>query len=170
LTVIGISAKSLAITRDLLALRDRFSHASLTISAICSESSVITAALSRLKHLFSKHRSPIVLEQLQARPQLVSVCDTAPTGCTLLYSCLDDEVRSLKEVIDQHGKLDWKGKAKMVWREPAMQGLLQRIRGSATALNLLLQCFQVWVCGTCRGRLANSWLFQRIGRRDSSTA
>ncbi|OIW24754.1 hypothetical protein CONLIGDRAFT_105519 [Coniochaeta ligniaria NRRL 30616] len=141
-TVLGIAVKCVTVARDLSTLRDKYMHASLTISAICSESAVVNAALCKLQSLFSQPQDEGFV-QFQSRPELASACDTALTGCTLLYSCLDDEVQSLRIQAQANAtvELTWSQKSKVVWKDSTMKELLQQIRGQTSALSLLLQCF-----------------------------
>lgn len=141
-TVLGIAGKCVTVARDLSTLRDKYMHASLTISAICSESAVVNAALCKLQSLFSESHIE-AFERFQSRPELAAACDTALTGCTLLYSCLDDEVRSLRISAGVNGEMSWSQKAKTVWKDDTMKELLQQIRGQTSALTLLLQCFHL---------------------------
>ncbi|KAK3941399.1 hypothetical protein QBC46DRAFT_340532 [Diplogelasinospora grovesii] len=142
-TILVIAGKCITVTKSLSDLRGRFAHANLTISAICSESAVVNAALYRLQHLFNDE-STQAFSRFRGRPDLSANIDLALTGCTLLYSCLDDEVRKLRFALDNAGRrLTTTQKAKAVWKDGTMKGMLQQIRGQATALNLLLQCFQL---------------------------
>lgn len=145
-TVLGIAGKCVTVARDLSILRDKYTHASLTISAICSESAVVNAALCKLQSLFSQPQDEGFV-RFQSRPELASACDTALTGCTLLYSCLDDEVQSLRIQAPANAtvELTWSQKSKVVWKDATMKELLQQIRGQTSALNLLLQCFHLYV-------------------------
>lgn len=145
-TILGIAGKCVTVARDLSNLRDKYTHASLTISAICSESAVVNAALCKLQSLFSQQQHE-AFDRFQSRPELATACDTALTGCTLLYSCLDDEVQSLRlhASADGNAELSWSQKTKVVWKDATMKELLQQIRGQTSALNLLLQCFHLYV-------------------------
>lgn len=142
-TVLSIAGRCVTVARELSALRDKYKHASLTISAICSESAVVNAALCKLQDLFDDTHDGEAFERFQSRPDLAAACDTALTGCTLLYSCLNDEVRSLQVASETAGGLSRTQKAKTLWKEDTMKELLQQIRGQTAALNLLLQCFHL---------------------------
>lgn len=72
-TVLGLAGKCVTVARDLSVLRDRYAHASLTISAICSESAVVNAALRKLQSLFSQPRCG----GLRSASMLSGTCTTA---------------------------------------------------------------------------------------------
>jgi hypothetical protein len=152
-TALGITAKCLAATKDLSDLTHRFKHARLTILAICSESAIINAALCNLQNLFfcsEDSAGENAYARFCSRPELAMACDTALTGCTLLYSCLDDELQDLKLAVERQGMhrsndFHWHQKAQIIWKDATMKELQRQVHGQALALNLLLQCFQVYV-------------------------
>ncbi|KAK3376969.1 hypothetical protein B0T24DRAFT_592598 [Lasiosphaeria ovina] len=140
-TILQIAAKCVSVTKQLSDLRRKFTHSTLTITAICTESSVINASLSRLQDLFLT-RQDEVFGRFQGRPELASACDTSLTGCMLLYSCLHEEVETLHRAITDRGDLSTTQKILALWKESEMKELLVQIRGQATALSFLLQCLQ----------------------------
>jgi hypothetical protein len=147
--IITIATKCVTITKDLSEVQSQFSFASLTIIAICTESSVCSSALFRLQSLLvhRQQRSSHIstgLQQLLDQPLFLSSCDAALTGCILILSCLDNELGVLRQAAKENSQLKWSQKVRAVWKEQTMQGLLQQLRGQVTALNLLLQCTQMW--------------------------
>ncbi|KAK3384860.1 hypothetical protein B0H63DRAFT_522207 [Podospora didyma] len=128
-TIFGIATKCVSVTKQLSDLRGKFAHATLTITAICTESSLINASLSRLQDLFLTRQNE-VFGRFQGRPELASSCDTALTGCMLLYSCLHEEVKVLHDVIMERGELTTTQKVLAVWKESEMKELLLQIRYS----------------------------------------
>jgi hypothetical protein len=142
--VASISSKCISTSIALQALQQRFSDASLTIAAICSESTIINTALSKLQVIFTDAASA-AHRRFKSDPSLVNACDTSLTGCTLLYSCLEVEIGKLGDGTSSMRKLKLWQKTKVVWKEDRMRHLLQQMRGQATGLNLLLQCFHMYV-------------------------
>jgi hypothetical protein len=145
---ISVAASILAITnhcfstaKTLNTLRNDFKDAGMTISAICSETSIMTASLSHLQGLVFNNPDAFS-SQLESRPELSSTFDTALTGCVVVFSVLDTEVQKLTRQALQKGGIGWAARAKVIWKEDTMKNLLQQIRGQQTALTLLIQLLQ----------------------------
>ncbi|KAF2426170.1 hypothetical protein EJ08DRAFT_379081 [Tothia fuscella] len=141
-SIVGTTAACLRVTKSLSSLQTKYKNANLIIVAICSESSVISASLSQLQNLFTDTTSDVAA-RFRTRPELAAACDTALTGCMLLYTCLEDEVGLLNAAAQKPGGLDWTERAKIVWKEDEMVDLLEQIRGQEAALTLLLQGLQM---------------------------
>lgn len=141
-SVVGISEACLSVTKALSDFRDKYQKANLTITAICSETSVVSASLSQIQSLLYRDGDALILK-LEQRPDLASTFDIALTGCMVLYSSLEDEIADLRVAIRQDDGLGWKDKFKTAWKEDDMTHLLQQIRGQVIALNVLLQGLQM---------------------------
>jgi hypothetical protein len=144
--VLAISARCLTTAKAVSTLRDKFKGAQITISAIHSESTVISASLGHIQSLILK--DPETLSSIfTSRPGLEGAFDTALTGCALVFSILDDEVQKLQ---GDGGEIGAAEKMKIVWKEETMKELLQQIRGQQTALSLLIQALQMYFDLTSR--------------------
>lgn len=110
------------------------------ISAIYSESTIISASLGHIQSLVLKSPDAIS-SSLQSRPELDSAFDTALTGCMLVFSVLDDEIQRLNQ-----NPNDPKRRMVYLWKEDTMKELLQQLRGQQTALTLLVQALQMYAC------------------------
>lgn len=144
-TVLSITARCLTTAKALYDLREKYKDAQVIISAIYTESTVISASLSRIQSLVLQDPDALS-KQLQFRPELETVFDTALTGCMVVFSVLDDEVQKLTTAgADAVGsaKLGFKAKARYLWNEATMKELLQQIRGQQTAITLLIQGLQM---------------------------
>lgn len=146
--ILTIATKCVTITKDVNDVRSQFNFASLTIIAICTESSICSSALFKLQTLLAKRQEQHTgistsLQQLLDQPLFLTSCDAALTGCTLILSCLDDELHDLRQAVEQGTELNWSQKARTVWKEKTMKELLESLRGQVTALNLLLQSSQM---------------------------
>lgn len=152
--IITIATKCVTLTKNFSDIRSRYAFANLTIIAICTESSVCSTALYTLQTCFSQHQDSNDVsnekgpKQLLGQPLFLSSCDAALTGCTLILSCLDEELGSLRQAAESGSTLTWSQRARILWKEETMQQLLQQLRGQVTALNLLLHCFQMLVYPT----------------------
>jgi len=130
------------VTKSLNGLRVKYPEVESKIIEICSESSVVSVSLAQLQYYFWKCSST---ETMGDRPDLLYACDTALTGCTLLYSCLENEVSNLKMAVQESpkGRVLWKHKAKKAWKHNLMDYFIKQIRGHETSLSLLLQTMQL---------------------------
>lgn len=77
------------------------------------------------------------------RNDLRDVFDMAITGCTVVLSCLDEEITKLLTGSGSSGPFGWRAKDKYLWKEETMMGLLQRLRGQQGAISLLFQSLQM---------------------------
>lgn len=143
-TVLSITARCLMTAKALNDLRDKYKGAQITIAALSSECAVIGASLSRIQSLILQDLNGLST-QLKFRPELEGVFDTALTGCVVVFSVLDDEVRKLtaSSAADGSAGLGFRTKARYVWNEATMKDLLSQIRGQQTALTLLIQALQM---------------------------
>lgn len=141
-TVLSITARCLTTAKALYDLRGKYKSAQTTISAICSECTVISASLTRIRSLVVQN-TDVLSTQLSFRPELGTAFDTALTGCMVVFRVLDDEVKKLTSGGDGTAKLGFKVKARYLWDEETMKELLQQIRGQQTAISLLIQALQM---------------------------
>jgi hypothetical protein len=143
-SVLQISEACISVVKALNAIRQKFRDSSLTLCAICTESTVINASLSQIQTIIL--RDPDRLQsQLTKRPDLSHVFDAALVGCMMLFASLKVEIDKMAIAAEQStlGKLNWSDKFKVVWKEERMVGLLQQIRGQEIALTLLMQSLQM---------------------------
>ena len=121
----------------------KYQDAPRSMIAISSEVAVISASLSQIQALILSKQDPEML--LRSRPEIAATLDTALTGCMVLFSCLDEEIRIVSRyALRQHG-FSWKGKMRAVWKHEIFQELLDGIRGQQMAINTLIQLLQMYV-------------------------
>jgi hypothetical protein len=135
-SVLGITSRCLSTAKTLYCLREKFKNSQMTISAIYSECTIISASLGHIQSLVLTNPE-ILRSNLQSRPELESVLDIALTGCVLVFSVLDDEVQTLNRGVGSMGT-----RVAHLWKEGTMSDLLTQIRGQQTALSLLIQALQ----------------------------
>lgn len=140
-SVIGITARCLTTIRALDRIRAQFRHAEATITALCSETNIISASLAQIHNLVLSNPDALT-RNLQQRPELVSTFDTALTGCLVVFSVLGDEVQKLSPTGPDTAP-DVLSRARVVWKEDVMKDLLHQIRGQQGALTLLIQALQL---------------------------
>jgi len=118
----------------------KYQDAPRNMVAISSEATIISAALSQVQALILSNSDPEHL--LRTRPEIAATLDTALTGCMVLFSVLDQDLRELSRKIASD-ELSWKGKAKMVWKQDKFQDLLDGLRGLHSAIGTLIQLLQM---------------------------
>ena len=138
---VSLIASSAATARALFDLQSKYTNAPTTIVAICSEAAVIGASLSQIQTLlFHKSESAGYFE---SRPELADVLDVSLTGCTVVLSCLDEEIRRMPDTPVQTTGFTLRNKARVVWNQDKLRDLLESLRGQQTAINLLIQLLQM---------------------------
>jgi hypothetical protein len=138
-TILGTTRICLATTKTLYDLCDKYRHASITITAIYTESVVIGASLQRIQKLLSQSGQ----NGQNGIDELADIFEAALTGCTLVYSRLDNEIELLKSDTNEAGEVNRRGRARYIWKEDTMKELLQLVRAQNSALTLLLQCLNL---------------------------
>ncbi|OCK79667.1 hypothetical protein K432DRAFT_405366 [Lepidopterella palustris CBS 459.81] len=142
-SVVGVTAACLKAAKTLQGLRCKYLEASTTIAAICSESTLISASLSQIQALLLRNPNDLS-GHLQSRPELAATFDTTLTGCTVVFACLEEEIKRLDvAACIQEGRDTWRQMAKVAWKADAMKELLQSIRGQQSAITLLIQMLQM---------------------------
>jgi hypothetical protein len=130
-SIVGITAACLQSARFLDRLRGIYKDSEMIISGICSECTTMSASLTRIQTLvlrYPQDQSP-QLESLHA------TFETALTGCMVIMSVLDQEIRNLMP----EGEVKWTSKAKLMWKEDKMRDLLSQLHGQQSGLTLLIQ-------------------------------
>ena len=143
-SVVGLTATCVQTAKTLSDLKDKFQNASLTISAICTETTIISASLSQIQSLMLGNPDGLS-NKLQQRPDLESTLDQSLTGCYIVFDVLQAEVQKLLEFSPPgSSEFGLRTKLRYMWNESTMQDILTQIRGLQTALTLLLQ-----ILGSC---------------------
>lgn len=90
-SVAGLTAICVQSAKPLHDIKDKFQGATLIISAICTETTIISASLSRIQS--SILESPDSLShKLRERPDLEATLENALTGCYLVFEVLQAEI------------------------------------------------------------------------------
>jgi hypothetical protein len=119
-------------------LCSKFQNAEVTLAALSSECTVISTSLTEMQMLLLQN--PVV----RNRPDLLDIFDNGLTGCMLLFTCLEQEIRKLSlPNSNSQVKIPWISKAKIVWNEATMKEYLSQIRGQQSTLSFLIQLLQM---------------------------
>lgn len=140
-SVVGITTTCLATIRTPNDLGHRLQGAALTIAAICSESAVISATLSRLQSIIASHDQSF-FSRFDDRMESLATFDIALLGCMAMFSCLQEEVQALSKGLSEDGTIGRLSRPKLNWKEETMQELLRQLQGQQVAMSLLLQILQ----------------------------
>lgn len=120
-----------------------YAIASVIITSIYSETSIITTSLARIQTLIDRHPE-VVCSHLTSQPQLLTTFDIALTGCKVIATYLESELRKLSGGTNNgSADVDRSARAKFVLNEDTLKELLQSIRGQQQALTLLIQAIQM---------------------------
>ncbi|PQE18976.1 hypothetical protein CJF32_00010031 [Rutstroemia sp. NJR-2017a WRK4] len=153
--VVKLTATCLSTAKTLSAIQSDYKDAPISIVSICSEAAVISACLSRLQMIVCEKQD--LVQTLESRTELNYALDVALTGCVVLFSCLDDEIRNITSdsSLTTAGAIKWKGKAKLVWNHEKLRDLLDGLRGQQVAVNLLIQLVQLESIGEIKQALGH---------------
>lgn len=135
----------LSTTKSLYDLQEKYQDAPLILVSMCSETNVISASLAHLRSLLL-HRQHIGRSQPELL--LLDVLDQALTGCNVVFGCLGLELRRIVPGSGEPGPASaaaagWRARARLIWNEKRLNELLSALRGQQTAINLVIQLFQV---------------------------
>jgi Fungal N-terminal domain of STAND proteins len=142
-SVVGLTATCVQTAKALSELKDKFQHAHMTIAAIITETTIISASLSRIQSLILS--SPDTMAEKLQREGLETTLDSALTGCYVVFDVLQTEIHKVMEAAANSNELSFKARIRYIWSEGNMQDSLNQLRGLQTALSLLLQLFGTYV-------------------------
>lgn len=112
-------------------------------------------------------------KRLDSQKDLREVCDNALTGCRMTLAALNMEVGKLVEPTQsgKTGKLKvaFKAKARTLWKEDVMKGLLDHTRGEDTWDHCTCSFFCSWIIDKWRTNHLNLVGLQRESTRNSET-
>lgn len=112
----------------------------VVIAMLCSESTIISIALSQLQTLILRRED---LSQVWAsKTEVLDAFETALTACMIVFSCLEAETRQLQaQSPSSTGSRVWT-KLKFMWNQDRLKELLSGLRGQQISINFLLQVLE----------------------------
>ena len=113
----------------------------MTIVAICSETTLISASLSQIQTLVLRRHD--LTNILNDRPDLAAALDTALIGCAVLLSCLYEETQRITKDSTQPSQYTWRGRTRVMWNHDRLNELLDGLRGQQTAISTIINLLQV---------------------------
>lgn len=138
---VKITTTCVSASLSLSELRTKYNDAPMTIVAICSETTLISASLSKVQELVLRRHD--LTNVLNARPDLAAALDTTLIGCAVLFSCLHEETQHMTQSSTQPSQYTWWKKAKVMWNHDRLKELLEGLRGQQTAISTIINLLQV---------------------------
>ncbi|KAJ4263525.1 hypothetical protein NW762_006344 [Fusarium torreyae] len=121
-SVVELTATCLSTCKKLHDLAGNYEDVPVVIAMICSESTVISMGLSELQtKILQRHD---LSQAWASRTEVWTAFETAHTGCMVVFSCLEAEIRSLQSKTQGV----WT-KIKFIWNQDRLKELLSALRG-----------------------------------------
>ncbi|KAF4469676.1 GTPase-activating of the rho rac family (LRG1) [Fusarium albosuccineum] len=134
--VVGLTATCLTTCKKLSDLAGSYGDVPVMIAMICSESTVISIALSELQMKILRRED--LSQAWASKNEILVVFETVLTGCMTVFSCLEAETRRLH--LQNPGV--W-AKLKFMWSQDRLNDLLNALRGQQTAIVFLLKVLEI---------------------------
>ena len=131
---IQVIGTCVSVAHSLKELCNKYKDAPITIVAICSETTAISASLAGIQKL---------LQERDLRPEFAGALDTSLTGCAVLFSCLHEEMQRITKGSIQPREFAWKEKMRLVWNQDRLQELLNGLHGQQLAINTITNLLQM---------------------------
>lgn len=107
---------------------------------LCSESTVISVALSQLQILILQRDD--LSQAWASKTDIFDAFEMSLNGCMVVFSCLEAETRQLQtQMPGSAGKRVWT-KIKFMWNQDRLKELLTSLRGQQSSINFLLQVLE----------------------------
>ena len=111
------------------------------LASIRAECITVKAVLSYVDGII-KRDVDLLSSQLKAHSPILEMFDVPLTGCVVIFSLLDIELRKLYDRSKDQETYNWKDKWRYVWNEDKAKTILDHMRGLQSALNLMLIALQ----------------------------
>ena len=161
--ILPVTKACFTTAKSLYDIRNEYKDAPTTITSMCSETTVISASLSQLQHIVLRKND--LEATLLVRPELASALDCSIIGCTVVFSCLKEEMAQVKKGM-RDGQPTTKSKAKLVCNKDKLRELLEDLRGQQTALSTLIALLQVETIAEIKSLLKqHQKTFEKTARR-----
>lgn len=127
--------------KSLVEIKESYDQAPMTVTSMATECKTITAALTHLQGL-TLEKSAALSPGPTLSDNLATGFDEALTGCMLILSVLEAELRKIIEGGEEFGNMTFRKRVKHLWNEETMCQLLQHLRGQHTAVSTLISILQ----------------------------
>ncbi|KAJ4324095.1 hypothetical protein N0V84_004061 [Fusarium piperis] len=119
-------------------LAGNYEDVPVVIAMICSESMLISIALSELQTKILRRDD--LSQAWASRTDVLIAFETALTGCMIVFSCLEAETRQLQSQ-NSFSMGVW-AKIKFMWNQDRLKDLLDALRGQQTSISFLLKILE----------------------------
>jgi hypothetical protein len=133
ISVITLTTKCTATAIDIYNAYQCLCAAPDTISDLIEGTAVVRGSLRQIEKVLKSNPDSL------SKSELSETFDIAVKGCRATLVCLEEEFGNLT------GRSDWKAKVKIVWKEPKMRSLLNRLERKKSSLSILLHCLHMYV-------------------------
>jgi hypothetical protein len=141
----SLGRNCLSTFRALYNLHAKYATVRKTVEAFHGEIAAIGISMQYINGILEQN-SDLAMAKFYHNPHVEQTFSAAIAGCNLVLSCLDEEVEKIQVGMGPEGSKGRKGKARWLWKEETMNGLLQTLRGQHSAIFSIVQCLQVCVC------------------------
>ncbi|KAI8722668.1 LIM zinc-binding domain-containing protein [Fusarium sp. LHS14.1] len=136
-SVAALSTTCLNTCKKLSDLAGNYQDVPVVIGMICSETTIISIALSELQKNILQRQD--LSQAWASRTDILAAFETALTGCMIVFSCLEAETRQLRsQTLNSSGMRVW-AKLKFLWNQDRLKELLSALRGQQSSINFLIQ-------------------------------
>ena len=142
--VVDIGKHCISTLKTLYRLHEKHRSARATIVAIHSEITVIGALMQFINVIFEHHHD-FTRSRFVEHPELEQIFTAALAGCSLVLSCLDEDIEKFAADLNSEDFKGEKGELQTLWREDIVTDLLNALRGQHAAIFSIIQCLHVYV-------------------------
>ena len=136
-----LTTSSLSTAKLLYNIQTKSKDAPLAIADIREDTTLMTSCLAYVQTMLCLHADRIQI--VVSEPELAHATDALLTGCTVIVSCLDDELRNGTDGQPHINAMT--GKAEVGWNLDRLQELLIALRRYQDSLKVLVQVVSLWV-------------------------
>ncbi|RSL56832.1 hypothetical protein CEP53_006683 [Fusarium sp. AF-6] len=151
-SVVALTGTCLKTSKKLSDLAGNYEDVPVVIAMICSESTLISIALSELQMKILRRDD--LSQAWASRTDVLMAFETALTGCMIVFSCLEAETRQLQSQ-NLFSMGVW-AKIKFMWNQDRLKDLLNALRGQQTSIGFLLKILETDTLADIQHTLRNN--------------
>ncbi|RTE81530.1 hypothetical protein BHE90_003933 [Fusarium euwallaceae] len=151
-SVVALTGTCLKTSKKLSDLAGNYEDVPVVIAMICSESTLISIALSELQMKILRRDD--LSQAWASRTDVLMAFETALTGCMIVFSCLEAETRQLQSQ-NLFSMGVW-AKIKFMWNQDRLKDLLNALRGQQTSIGFLLKILETDTLSDIQQTLRNN--------------
>ncbi|RSL41096.1 hypothetical protein CEP54_015925 [Fusarium duplospermum] len=137
-SVVALTGTCLKTCKKLSDLAGNYEDVPVFVAMICSESTLISIALSELQMKILRRDD--LSQAWASRTDVLMAFEESLTGCMIVFSCLEAETRQLQSH-DLFSMGVW-AKIRFMWNQDRLKELLNALRGQQTSIGFLLKILE----------------------------